>query len=109
MNALYSTPSSCIYHSFMILLKCYESLQQRVSWQIPDTLTGDLRLRDAAHAGALAAVELSESRAAPRFTARALCARRSGQDAQHERQAHIHPALQKKKKKTTHKENNAHA
>lgn len=73
-------------------------LHRELVGQFPDTLTGDLRLRDPAHADALGAVELSESRAAPRFTARALCARRSGQDAQHERQAHIHPALQENKK-----------
>lgn len=67
------------------------------------TLTGDLRLRDPVHDEALGAVELSEIRAAPRFTARALCAHRSGQDAQHERQTHIHPALQvrQKQKKNT--------
>lgn len=59
-------------------------LAQRVA-QFFDTLTGDLRLRNAAHTEALGAVELSENSAAPRFTGRALCAHRSGQDAQHER------------------------
>lgn len=97
-------PLMCIifitYDSFMILLRFYKSLYQQGCFlfcelhpfrlaqrvaQIPDTLTGDLRLRNAAQAEALGDVELSESRAASGFTARTLCAHRSDQDAQHER------------------------